>query len=106
MTRPAARLATLARDVRSCSNRIDLVRSQQDRDQILFTIHAGTAKASAAAERYAARANQLAGLEAALEQLLDDVRKTLDDLTLGQAKRDDDPAPKPKRKKRKHEADS
>lgn len=81
MTRSIARIA---REIQSVANKRDLARLQQDRDQILFTIHSGTGKGTAAAERYAARADMLAGLEETMWGLVTEMRESLTDLTTRQ----------------------
>ena len=74
----------MAREIQRTANKRDLAAHQQDRDQILFTIHQGTGKGTAALERYAARADMLAGLEADMDRLVAEMRECLDDLTPGQ----------------------
>jgi hypothetical protein len=91
-------LASIARTIQSAANRRDLLRQQQDRDQILSALHAGTGKGDAAVERFAAAQAELARLEDVLNAAAADMRNALDDLTLSQGKRDDQTAPKRKKK--------
>lgn len=77
-------VSAVAREIQRTANKRDLARLQQDRDQILFTIHAGTGKGTAAAERYAGRADLLARLEADMDRLVTEMRDCLADLTPGQ----------------------
>ena len=94
-------ISRLARDVQSAVNKRDLARGQQDRDQILATMFAGTGKGTAAQERYDSRAAVLASLEETITRLSADLRNALDDLTPSQGTGDDESAPSPKPKKRK-----
>ena len=77
-------VSAVAREIQRVANKRGLAVHQQDRDQILFTIHQGTGKGTAALERYAARADLLAGLDADMDRLVAEMRECLDDLTPGQ----------------------
>ena len=98
-------LAGLARTIQRTANRRDLVRLQQDRDQILAALYAGTVRGDAAVERFAAAAAELQSLEDAMAAAVTELRNSLDNLTAGQGSRDDQTAPPKPKRKRKHEPD-
>lgn len=77
-------VAKLAREIQRVANRRDLARQQQDRDQILFTLHSGNSKGASALERYASRAEALAVMEETMAVLVREMRQALDDLTPSQ----------------------